>query len=105
MSERPHNDSPVPSENGDWEVVDRCLDPVDAQLRRALLEGSGIPALAADFNTLIVQPLWTPAMGGVRVMVRAEDAAAARELLAAFARGELAMPADDAPPDPSGEDS
>lgn len=79
---------------GDFVAVARFLNPTDAHLVRAVLEGSGIPAVAADANTVQMNLLWAPAVGGVRILVRASRAAEARELIDAFNRGDLALPDD-----------
>jgi hypothetical protein len=63
-------------------TVGRFRDPIQAQLRKALLEGAGIPAFVADEHLISTQWLYSTAVGGARLQVPSEYEEAARELLA-----------------------
>jgi hypothetical protein len=52
-----------------------------AELARAALAGSGIPARLVDEHTVGAHPMLTAALGGVGLEVRARDLEAARALL------------------------
>lgn len=75
--------------------VARYLIPTDAHLAAGCLAASGIPAVVADANHAQAYLLIVPALGGVRVLVPQAYIDLAREVLAAFERGEFTL-ADDA---------
>ncbi len=77
---------------GDFETVAQFLDPIEAQLACSCLEAAGVPATVADANLVQTNSLWAIAVGGVRVRVAASRLAEAREVLAAFDRGDFALP-------------
>jgi hypothetical protein len=56
--------------------------PYEAGLAKAKLEASGIPAFVADEFTIGSNPLYSNALGGVKVQVPASCAEEASELLA-----------------------
>jgi hypothetical protein len=60
-----------------------------AEELRGLLESNGIPAVVSGEGVSSAYPLTVGPMGGARVLVRAEDEGAARELLASAFAGEL----------------
>ena len=82
---------------GDFETVARFLDPTDAHIVTACLEAAGITALVADANLVQTNALWAIAAGGVRILVPARHAAEAKQVIAAFERGDFALPDDDDP--------
>ena len=60
-------------------VIRTFLNPIDAELAQGALEAAGIDAMVSADDAEGNQPgLW---MGGVRVLVREEDAAQAGEIL------------------------
>jgi hypothetical protein len=65
-------------------TVGRFEDPVEAQMARGMLESAGVECLLVgeNVNNLL------PSAFRVRVQVRAEDEAAARELLAEADEGQ-----------------
>jgi hypothetical protein len=71
-----------------WVEVRNCSWVHEAQFVKSLLDSAGIEALIPDEYTLGVQPLYGPALGGVRVLVRADDFRRASELLDTNAGGE-----------------
>ncbi len=82
--------------DNDYEMVARCLDPTQAHVLRGLLRAGGIAAEVADDQLVQTNFLWAPALGGARVLVPGADVAAAKEVIAAFERGEFAL-GDDEP--------
>lgn len=67
-----------------WVVVRTVAYPHEAHLMRSILAGHGIDAVVPEPYLLGVQPGLSLAVGGVRVLVRQIDAAAATELLSGF---------------------
>jgi hypothetical protein len=89
----------------DLVTVTRVFNTLEAEMLRGCLEAEGIPATLGDVQTVQTDTLLTVAMGGVRIIVPAPFADAARQTIAAFERGALAideLPADaGAPVDPA----
>jgi len=82
---------------GDPVTVTRVFNALEAEMLRGCLEAEGIPATLGDVQTVQTDTLLTVALGGVRVMVPAPFADAARQTVEAFERGALAideLPAD-----------
>ena len=79
---------------GDFVTVAQYLNPVNAEIVRSCLEASGVPAIVADANLVQMNSLWTVAVGGVRIRVPASRVIDAREVLAAYNRGDFALPDD-----------
>jgi hypothetical protein len=77
---------------GDFETVARFVNPTDAHIICACLEAAGVPALVADANLVQMNNLWAIALGGVRVLVPASRVAEAKDVIAAFNRGDFALP-------------
>lgn len=77
---------------GDFEVVARFLNPTDAYVVRSCLEMAGVPAVIADAELVQTNSLWAVALGGARILVPALYLQEAREVIAAFNRGEFALP-------------
>ncbi|HXW03796.1 MAG TPA: DUF2007 domain-containing protein [Vicinamibacterales bacterium] len=65
-----------------WREVRSCNWLHEALFLKSVLEAEGIDVLIPDEHTLGVQPLYAPALGGVRVLVPAADHARAAEVLA-----------------------
>jgi hypothetical protein len=65
----------------EWVEVRNCSWLHEAQFVKSLLEAAGIDATIPDEYTLAVQPLYSPALGGVRVLVRADELDRAVEFL------------------------
>ena len=70
-------------------TVARYFEPSEAHVVRALLESAGLRAVVADDHLVTANYPLSTALGGVRVQVPAEHLEAARELVAAYASGEL----------------
>ncbi len=78
----------------DYCIVARLLVPTDAHVIRGCLAAAGIKAVVTDDQHVQANLLLAPAIGGVRVLVPQKDLTLAREILAAFERGDLALPED-----------
>lgn len=76
---------------GDLQPVASFFNATDAQVLLSCFQVSGVPALLADANLIQTCSLLTPALGGVRILVPAAYVAQAREVLAAFERGDLRL--------------
>lgn len=76
---------------GDFQLVARFLNPTDAYVLRSCLEMAGVPAVVADAQLVQTNSLWAVALGGVRLLVPALYLDEAKEVMAAFNRGEFAL--------------
>ena len=85
----------------DLVTVTRVFNTLEAEMLRGCLGAEGIPATLGDVQTVQTDTLLTVAMGGVRIMVPAPFADAARQTIAAFERGALAI--DELPDDASAD--
>ena len=91
---------------GDLVTVTRVFNSLEAEMLRGCLESEGIPTTLGDAQTVQTDTLLTVALGGIRVMVPASFAGAARQTVEAVERGALAideLPADAAPAAPDVE--
>jgi len=91
-----HDDTREEPPHGDLVTVTRVFNALEAEMLRGCLEAEGIPATLGDIQTVQTDTLLTVAMGGIRVMVPAPFADAARQTVEAFERGALAI--DELPP-------
>ena len=69
----------------DWTVLRRCNWLHEAEFIKSVLDGCGIKASIPDEHTLGVNPGYTAAFGGVRVLVRSEDVQRASDVLESVA--------------------
>jgi hypothetical protein len=95
-----------PSGFGELVTVTRVFNSLEAEMLRGCLEAEGIPATLGDAQTIQTDTLLTIALGGIRVMVPATFADAARATVKAFESGALAideLPADARPAAPEAE--
>jgi hypothetical protein len=76
----PHDESSA-TDGIDWVVVTACYETTRAHLARLRLEGEGIAVLLEDEHAIQAQPLYGPALGGVKVRVPAGRLAEARRVL------------------------
>lgn len=88
-----------PGYQGDWVVVAQYLSFAEVHILRSLLQGAGIPAEVADAQLVQTDALLIPAMRGARLRVPATRLEEAREVIAAFRRGDFALE-DDFEPGP-----
>ena len=82
---------------GDYEAVARYLNVMDAHVVYSCLEAAGIPSYIADAQIVQTNSLWAPAVGGARIMVQARYVEDAKEVIAAFNSGALALQDEDKP--------
>jgi hypothetical protein len=66
-----------------WVQVQNCNWLHEANFIVSVLEAEGIEAFVPDAYTLGARPDLTPALGGIRVLVRASEIDRARKALAA----------------------
>jgi Putative prokaryotic signal transducing protein len=85
------SDAEAEPPHGDLVTITRIFNSLEAEMLRGALEAEGIPATLGDVQTIQTDTLLTAAMGGIRVMVPAPFADAARSTVEAFERGELAI--------------
>jgi hypothetical protein len=76
---------------GDWVMIARYLAYTEAHMLKSLLEAAGIPATLGDAHLVQTDALLIPAMRGASVRVPASCAAKAREVEAAFKRGDFQL--------------
>lgn len=69
------------SNNTDIVILNAYNNYVDAHIARGVLEEEGIHCWLQDENTLTIDPILTNAVGGIKVMVRKEDAQNAWDIL------------------------
>lgn len=81
----------------DWAEAASCTWLHEAHLIVSVLESAGIAAEIPNEHILGVQPLYAILVGGVRVMVRGDDLARAREVLSST----VSAPEDGDPEDQS----
>ena len=62
-------------------IVDRFRDLLEAELAKGKLQSAGIDCLVADENLVRMDWFYSNAIGGLRLMVRAEDVDSARTIL------------------------
>jgi len=56
-----------------FKTIARFDNPIDAHLLRVELENEGFDVFIADEHLVSIQPLYSNAVGGVKVQVRSED--------------------------------
>ncbi|HEX4585517.1 MAG TPA: DUF2007 domain-containing protein [Burkholderiaceae bacterium] len=76
-------------------TVARSLEPLQIEMLRARLEAEGIPAFAVDAGINRINPFYSIAVGGVRLMVPRESADDARRIVDLVRSGGLALREDD----------
>ena len=74
--------------NNNLVVVYTAAGQPEANLIKSLLEAAGIPAMSSQEGAGAAYGLTVGPMGEAQILVREEDAAEARELLAAMEQGE-----------------
>jgi DNA-directed RNA polymerase subunit RPC12/RpoP len=62
-------------------IVRRCRDEPEAAIAKSVLESAGIKCFLSDDVTIRMNWGWSNALGGIKVSVKAEDVAAATEVL------------------------
>jgi putative signal transducing protein len=62
-------------------MVGRYLFLPDAQIAKSILDSAGVDSFLADENLVRMDWLYSNLIGGIKLLVRAEDAEAAKKLL------------------------
>lgn len=62
-------------------LIRRYRDSLEASLAKSILDSAGVESFLVDDNLVRLHWFYSNAVGGVKVLVRAEDADTARELL------------------------
>ncbi|OOG38673.1 DUF2007 domain-containing protein [Rhodanobacter sp. C05] len=83
----PDGDDEADAEHAGFVQLKRFLTPTEAHVLLGRLHAEGIDAHTAGLQTVEANPLWTQAMGGVRIFVLASDQARACEILEDIQRG------------------
>lgn len=82
---------------GSLVLLARVLEPVQAHILQGRLQAEGIPVFVADGGLVQTNPLWTMALGGVRVLVPEHLLGRAQAVMTALAEGRYALDEDAAP--------
>jgi len=85
---------PSAQEPLDLVTVDRRVNSVQANVLRACLEAHGIFAYVWGEHLGTANIIFSAATGGVRIQVRSDQVEQAKEVIAAFERGEFALDED-----------
>jgi Putative prokaryotic signal transducing protein len=64
----------------DFVILQSFNNYIDAHLLMGRLESEGIECWLQDENTVTIYPVWTNAVGGIKLMVKKEDAVLARQI-------------------------
>ncbi len=75
-------------------IVARYVDPIEAQIAAGLLQAEGIAVHLGDQNMALANWEWRLAIGGVKLHVRDDQLAHAREVIRRLDAGEFALPPD-----------
>jgi hypothetical protein len=84
-------------------LLARVLEPVQAHILQGRLQAEDIPVFVADGGLVQTNPLWTMALGGVRVLVPEHLLGRAQAVMAALEEGRYALDEDAAPGTADGE--
>ncbi|MFP3813666.1 putative signal transducing protein, partial [Bacillus sp. SIMBA_005] len=68
------------------------VDPIEAQIAAGLLQAEGIGVHLGDQNMALANWEWRLAIGGVKLHVRDDQAAHAREVIRRLDAGEFSLP-------------
>ncbi len=92
VPEAPQEPAVAPVEYlGDQVILERNLSPTEAHLLCACLHAAGIEADAGDTNMVQAHSLLALALGGASIRVPSAQWLEARDVLAAFRRGDFAL--------------
>lgn len=80
-----------PADDIDLVTIAQFTDPLKANVLRACLESHGIFAYVWGEHLGVANILLSTASGGMRLQVRSDQEAQAREVMAAFERGDFAI--------------
>ncbi len=76
---------------GDMQIVEKNLTPTEAHVLCVCLQVAGVPATVGDVNLVQTYSLLSIAVGGACVRVPPAFVAEAREVIAAYKRGEFRL--------------
>ena len=65
----------------EYRLLQSFTNYIDAHIIAGRLEESGVKCWLKDENTVAVNPLWTQAVGGIKIMVAEDDFDSAKKLL------------------------
>jgi hypothetical protein len=85
------DESDAPEDDIDLVTIARFDNPLTANVLRACLDSHGIFAYVWGENSFVTPVLPLVGSGGLRLQVRSDQVAEAREVMAAFERGDLAI--------------
>lgn len=86
-----------PQDEVSFTTVARSLEPLQIEMLRARLRAEGIDAFAVDAGMNQINPLYSIAVGGVRLMVPRESAEEARRIIGLVKSGQFALRDDESP--------
>lgn len=78
-------------------IVARYADPIEAQIACGLLQAEGIDVHLGDAHMALANWEWRLAIGGVKLHVRNDQLAQAREIIRRLDAGEFQLTAEDDP--------
>jgi hypothetical protein len=87
----PHGPDPAAQSGQDFVTVAKYFLPMDAHIVCGCLAAAGVAATVADAHLLQTDSLLTPALGGVRILVPADQLQRAHAVIDAFNRGEFQL--------------
>jgi hypothetical protein len=90
---------PAPADSHDMVVMERRLNPAEAQILRSALEAGGVPAIVDDFNAAHYLGYLAYALDGVRVRVPDNHVERAREIMADIAANRCMLEDDEPAPE------
>jgi len=88
----------VPTGTTDFIRIATCGTPTEAHLLKGVLEANGLSPSVADANIVQANTWMTQAVGGVRILVPAEQAEAARHAIAEYNAGAFQLEGEEAAP-------
>ena len=80
-----------PVRYGDMQIVEKNLTPTEAHVMCSCLQAAGVPAVTGDVNLVQAYSLLSIAVGGACIRVPPAFVAEARDVIAAYKRGEFAL--------------
>jgi hypothetical protein len=87
----PAEEDSGPQSEVSFATVARSLEPLQIEMLRARLQAEGIAAFAVDAGMNQINPLYSIAVGGIRLMVPRESAEEARRIIGLVKSGRFAL--------------
>jgi len=66
-------------------TIKTCYSQIDAHILKNMLEGEGIECILFDYNIVSINPLYSNAVGGIKLKIQEEDKEKAMVILAELA--------------------